>query len=77
MPTLGESIESFVSSAKLRTNRELLAEEDRVHNLHCYARQADRKNEMPDDLIYDVLYQRHYSFEWLSGDEWDDAKMDT
>lgn len=77
MPALGESIDVFVGSAKLRSNGELLAEEDRIYNLHCYARQAMRDGQLPDDLMYGVLYQRHYAFEWLSGDEWDDVCLDT
>jgi hypothetical protein len=78
MPGLGESIEPFVSSARLRPPGELLAEEDRTYNLHCYARQAPRKNAMPSDLVYGVLFQRHYAFEWLTGDvEWDDVRTDT
>ena len=78
MPALGDSIDSFLSSAELRLPSELLAEEDRIYDLHCYARKAHRKKEMPDDLIYDVLFQRHYAFEWLNGDEeWDDVTTDT
>lgn len=78
MPGLGESIESFVSSASLRLPGELLAENDRVYNLHCYARPAIRKNELPNDFVYPVLAQRHYAFEWLtSNDLWDDVQTDT
>lgn len=77
MPSLGDSITPFVSTAKLRSHGDLLAEEDRVYNLHCYARKAHRDGSMPDDLVYDVLYQRHYAFEWLAGDDWDDVRVDT
>jgi hypothetical protein len=78
MPALGEPIDRFVASAKLRPPSELLAEDDRVYNLHCYARQAYRANTMPEDLIYGVLFQRHYAFEWLNGDDdWDDVRTDT
>ncbi len=78
MPALGDPIDSFVSSAKLRPPSGLLAEDDRIYNLHCYARQAYRQNAMPDDLVYDVLFQRHYAFEWLNGDEeWDSVTTDT
>ncbi len=78
MPALGDSIESFLLSAELRSPGELLAEDDRIYNLHCYARQAIRQGEMPEDLIYDVLFQRHYAFEWLNGDDdWDDVCTDT
>lgn len=77
MPSLGESVEPFISSGELRDNSELLAEEDRIYNLHCYARQAQNENTMPEDLNYNVLFQRHYAFEWLSGDDWDNVQTDT
>ncbi|MFN7735763.1 MAG: DUF4272 domain-containing protein [Pirellula sp.] len=78
MPALGESIDQFVSSAVLRPPAVVLGEDDRTYNLHCYARKAYRDGSMPDDLVYDVLFQRHYAFEWLSGDEdWDDMTADT
>ncbi|WP_249369667.1 DUF4272 domain-containing protein [Acaryochloris marina] len=78
MPTLGDPIAAFIASSKLRSPGALLVEDDRVYNLHCYARQAFKTNTVPDDLIYDVLVQRHYAFEWLhSRDEWDDIRLDT
>lgn len=78
MPALGDPIDSFVSTAELRPPNQLLAEDDRVYDLHCYARQASRDGEMPVDLVYDVLFQRHYAFEWLNGNnEWDDVRTDT
>lgn len=78
MPALGDSIDSIVSSAELRSPSELLGEDDRVYNLHCYARQAYRAGAMPDDLLYDVLFQRLYAFEWLGGeDDWDNVRTDT
>jgi hypothetical protein len=78
MPGLGDSIESFISSARFRSPTEVLAEDDRIYNLHCYARNAFREGTMPSDLVYDVLLQRRYAFEWLNGDEdWDDVTTDT
>jgi hypothetical protein len=78
MPGLGDSISSFVSSAELRPPSELLTEDDRIYNLHGFARQAHRQDSLPDDLVYDILFQRHYAFEWLSGDDdWDDVRTDT
>ena len=77
MPALGESIDQFVSSAVLRQPAVVLGEEDRTCDLHCYARKAYRDGSIPDDLVYDILFQRHYAFEWLSGDEdWDDVTTD-
>ncbi|MAX39311.1 DUF4272 domain-containing protein [Gimesia sp.] len=78
MPGRGESIEPFVSSARLRLPGEILAENDRTYNLHCYARPAIRESTLPGDLIYPVLFQRHYAFEWLTGDDqWDEVQTDT
>ncbi|OYP30455.1 DUF4272 domain-containing protein [Rhodopirellula sp. MGV] len=78
MPGLGEPIDSFVSASVLRSPAELLGEDDRTYNLHCLAREAYRDGSMPDDLVYDVLYQRQHALEWLSGDEdWDDVTTDT
>ena len=54
------------------------SEEDRTYNLLCYARQAPRTNSMPEDLIIDVLYERHYAFSWLGSNEnWDALDIDT
>lgn len=78
MPELGDSIDPFVSSAGLRSPPEVLAEDDRIYNLHCYAHKAHREGTMPADLVYNVLYQRRYAFEWLTCDEdWDDVSTDT
>jgi hypothetical protein len=78
MPALGDPINSFISSAELRLPSELLGEDDRIYNLHCYARQAYREDAIPDDLVYDVLFQRHYAFEWLnSNDDWDNVQTNT
>lgn len=78
MPGLGDSVQEFVISARLRPPGWILAEEDRTYNLLCYARQAARTHAMPEDLIFDVLNERHYAFSWLgSNDNWDHVDMDT
>ena len=78
MPGLGDSVQKFVTSARLRPPGWILAEEDRSYNLLCYARQATRTTSMPEDLIFDVLFERHYAFAWLgSRDNWDSVDMDT
>lgn len=78
MPGLGDSTREFITSARLRSPGWILAEEDRTYNLLCYARQAIRTDSMPEDLIFDVLYERHYAFSWLgSSDNWDEVDMDT
>lgn len=78
MPGLGDDIEAFISSAELRPAPELHAEDDRVSKLYSSAHQASQRDEMPEDLVYGVLFQRHYAFQWVrGGDEWDDVKTDT
>jgi hypothetical protein len=75
MPGLGDDVGKFISSAELRPAPELQAEEDRISKLYDAAQQASRRDEMPDDLVYGVLFQRHYAFSWVrSGDEWDEVK---
>jgi hypothetical protein len=56
----------------------LLAEDDRTYDLWCRANAARRKKEpLPADLNWSVLYERRYAFEWLDGLEaWDDVTCD-
>ena len=78
MPGLGDEIQPFVSSARLRPAPNLRAEDERVYKLHFEAQQAYEQDEVPEDLVYGVLLQRRYAFEWLrSGDDWDDVKTNT
>jgi hypothetical protein len=78
MPGLGDDIQPFISSARLRPAPTLRAEDERVYKLHFEARQAYELDAMPDDLVYGVSFQRYYAFEWLrSGDDWDDVKTNT
>lgn len=77
MPMPGSDIKPFISSVELRPVAEIRAEEERIQKLFHHAQEAYEKKEMPDDLIYGVLFQRYYAFRWLnSEDEWDDVKTD-
>jgi hypothetical protein len=77
MPELINEVDAFISSAELRPEPVLRAEEDRIAKLYDAARQTSQEGEMPEDLVYGVLFQRRYAFQWLcSGDEWDDIKTD-
>ena len=78
MPVLGgDDIDRFIASAEFRPATEICAENDRISRLYYYTRQAvDNEEEMPEDLIYSVLYHRYYVFRWLiSNDPWDDVDM--
>jgi hypothetical protein len=78
MPVLGDKIEPFISSAELRPIPELRAEDERINMLYHHVQQASLRDEIPDDLIFGVLSQRKYAFEWLrSGNNWDDVNIDT
>lgn len=78
IPPLGSDIAEFLESTKLRSPGELLAEDDRTYNLWCYANGARTKGgQLPDDLNWNVLYERRYAFEWLDGMEaWDEVTCD-
>jgi hypothetical protein len=77
IPPLGSDIAQFISTARLRKPGKLLAEDDRTYNLWCYAQAARRKGSVPEDLVWPVLYERRYAFEWLDGfQEWDDVTCD-
>ena len=77
MPVLGgDDIDQFITSVEFRPAAEISAENDRTSRLYYYAMQAADKDEMPEDLIYSVLYNRYYAFRWLTGyDSWDDVDM--
>ena len=78
MPELGDEIQPFISSARLRPAPTIRAEDERIYRLYKEAQQAYELDAIPDDLVYGVLLQRRYSFEWLrSGDDWDDVTIDT
>jgi hypothetical protein len=77
MPPLGSDIDEFAASAVVRKPGVLLAEDDRTYNLWCYAQQARRKGELPEDLNLSVLYERRYAFGWLDGtQDWDEVTCD-
>ena len=78
MPALVDNIKAFISSAELRPEPELRAEDDRIFRLYDAARQASQQDEMPEDLVYGVLFQRRYVFDWLRGeDDWDDVETES
>src|SRR5262245_7518814 len=78
MPPLGSDIADFLISSRLRSPGTLLAEDDRTYDLWCRALACRRKGEaLPDDLHWNVLYERRYAFEWLDGmQDWDVVTCD-
>jgi Domain of unknown function (DUF4272) len=80
LPDCGEDLQDFLNSARLRPLGELLAEEDRHYRLWCQYFQTYNQDTdlLPDDLLYVVLYQREYVFEWFQGvEKWDDIQCDS
>ena len=77
MPILGEDTDQFISSAEFRPAAEINGENERISRIYYYAELAIGKEEIPEDMIYGVLYHRYYAFRWLTSDEpWDDVNMD-
>jgi Domain of unknown function (DUF4272) len=80
IPAVGEDIQDFLNSAQFRPIGEFLAEEDRHYRLWCKYFQTYKQDMdlIPDDLDYNVLYQREYVFEWFQGiEQWDDIQCDS
>lgn len=79
MPVLGgDDIDQFIASAEFRPAAEISAEYDRTSRIYYHAKKAIDREEMPEDMIYSVLYYRYYSFRWLiSYDPWDDVDTGT
>jgi hypothetical protein len=78
LPPLGGSIRPFLKAARLRSQGALIAEDDRTYNLWSAVAAARRSHAvLPADLIYPVLHQRRYAFEWLATTgSWDDVICD-
>jgi len=79
MPVLGgDDIDGYITSVEFRPAAEIASENDRISRLYYYAVKAADREEMPEDLIFSVLYNRYYAFRWLTSYEpWDDVNTDT
>lgn len=65
--------------ARLRPVDELLAAANVLHDEHWAVRDAQIfGKKIPDGLNPEVVYERHYAINWLTGDEdWDEVSTDT
>lgn len=65
--------------AALRPSGELLAAADALEYAHWRVRDAQIfARPIPDGINPDVVYERHYAINWLTGDEdWDEVSTDT
>jgi hypothetical protein len=86
VPKLAEIIrshttESFQANGKLRKASELLDQADLIYRYHWAVTDARiNGREPPAGLDGSVVYERHYSLNWLIGymdEEWDDISTDT
>ena len=81
IPELGTSTESFMNSAELRDSELISEEYEKIYDAHCTARGAVHRNSpVPDDINLEIVHQRHYAFNWLTGycgQEWDEISTDT
>ena len=86
VPKLAEIVrsnttESFQAKGKLRKPSELLDQADLIYRYHWAVTDARiNGREPPAGLDGSVVYERHYSLNWLIGymdEEWDDVSTDT
>jgi hypothetical protein len=75
------SEESFREKSQLRSKKEILDQADLILRLHWACVSARIKNqEAPSNLNQSVVYERHYSLNWLINDiqaDWDDVQTNT
>lgn len=73
--------QNFRQKAKLRTKKEILDQADLILRINWACVSARVKNESaPSGLNSSVVYERHYSLNWLinyMSQEWDKVTTDT
>ena len=73
--------QKFRAQAKLRTKKEILDQADLILRLNWACVSARIKNEAsPSGLNSSIVYERHYSLNWLiqlMNQDWDDVTTDT
>jgi hypothetical protein len=79
--TARKPYQEFLDGAKLRPISEILDQADLVYRYAWAVRDAKlHQRKPPVGLISDVVYERHYTLNWLRGycnQEWDDVTTDT
>jgi hypothetical protein len=75
------STKEYIASSKTRAEDELLDEYEKVYQAHWEIRDAQLKNvTVPKKLNPEIVYERHYGFNWVTGymgQDWDDITTDT
>lgn len=76
-----ESTEAYILAAELRDEAEISREYEAVYQAHWKVRDARLNGKrVPRKLDPEVIYERHYGFNWLMGymkQPWDDITTDT
>jgi hypothetical protein len=79
--TARKPFQEFLDGAKLRPVNEILDQADLIYRYAWAVRDAHmHERKPPVGLISDVVYERHYTLNWLRGycdQEWDDVTIDT
>lgn len=80
IPALFTSTAPFIASAVKRSDDEIEAEENRIHDIHVDVRQAIRHGKpAPHGYDQSVVFFRHYALVWLTDldfDNWDAVTPD-
>ncbi len=75
------STKEYIASSKIRDEEELFEEYEKVYQAHWLVRDAQSNNKVvPKNLNPEVVYERHYGFNWITGymgQDWDDITTDT
>lgn len=73
--------QAYISSACLRDEETIYDEYEKVYQAHWAVRDAEINNKpVPEGIDPEVIYERHYGFNWLTGymgQSWDDITTDT
>ena len=75
------STKEYISSSQLRDEDEIFEEYEKVYQAHWKVRNSQLNNKkIPKKYNPEVVYERHYGFNWVigyMGQEWDDITTDT
>lgn len=75
------STKDYIASSKTREEDELFEEYEKVYQAHWKVRDAQLNNKpVPKKYNSEVVYERHYGFNWVTGymgQDWDEITTDT
>lgn len=75
------STKEYITSSKIRAEDELFEEYEKVYQAHWKVRDAQLNGKpMPKTYNSEIVYERHYGFNWVTGymgQDWDEITTDT